>query len=755
VLMKNRMSLLFPAMVLVVVGWATEKGYGTDASVLMQSNEPPVIPVGPDAYRMWDRLSYHRIGVRAYMRSTYDREGNNRTADASHFLYQESDDFNVSLDVKGPGVLYFKRTNHWHGSPWHYEVDGEDFIVTETATADPVNAKKTLEETTYIPEELFPNPLTWTWSTTKGADLMWVPLPFEESFRIAYSRTFYGTGYYIYHLFSPGMKHLCRPLQSWDQTPPPGDVLNLIDRSGTDIAPTGQDVRTYTGTLRMTPYEWTPIAELNEAPSAIRALKLTLPREQAYAFGKCRLRVTWDHRWHASIDAPIDLFFGAGHLYNSDNRNYLVKGFPSVIRYDAENVYLSCYWPMPFFRHAKIDVQEREGLTFEDIKWEIRTENFTDPINHVGYFHATYSDHPEPTLGRDIVFLDTSEAEGGGSWSGNFVGMSWIFTRNGYLPTLEGDPRFFFDGSRTPQAWGTGTEEWGGGGDYWGGRNMTLPFAGHPVGTRKKDAKNQKDLINSAYRFLIADIFPFGNHAVIGLEHGGTNTSTEHYSGVVYWYGIDSPSLVLTDHFHCCDEKVEIREREYTSHTASKPYTLVSRYEWGPDHRGARMHFPAEQDDVRTMTGTSQFKMRLDPENLGVMLRRKFDYLYPNQCAKVSVRPDQADAEWQYVGLWYTAGSNTCVYSYPRSEGELGKTQHTVITSNRRWREEEFLIPRHLTEGVKRLEIRIEHVPVNRPLFASHAFPAESIWSESRYWAYCYKMPEVVRVAKDQSAKHE
>ena len=42
-----------------------------------------MIPVGLDAYRMWDRLPYHRIGVRAYMRSTYDREGNNRTADAS------------------------------------------------------------------------------------------------------------------------------------------------------------------------------------------------------------------------------------------------------------------------------------------------------------------------------------------------------------------------------------------------------------------------------------------------------------------------------------------------------------------------------------------------------------------------------------------------------------------------------------------------------------------------------------------------
>jgi hypothetical protein len=153
------------------------------------------------------------------------------------------------------------------------------------------------------------------------------------------------------------------------------------------------------------------------------------------------------------------------------------------------------------------------------------------------------------------------------------------------------------------------------------------------------------------------------------------------------------------------------------------------------------MHFPAEQDYVRVMKGTSQFKMKLDPNNLGVMLRRKFDYLYPNQCAEVWVRPDKPDSVWTYVGRWYTAGSNTCVYSYPRSEGELGSTQHTVITGNRRWREEEFLIPRHLTEGAKRLEIKIQHLPDNKALFPGKPFPAESAWSESRYWAYCYKMP--------------
>ena len=94
------------------------------SSVACVADELPTAPIGLDAYRMWDRWAQQRIGVRAYMRSTYDRRGGNEGADASHFLYQVADDFNVALDVAGPGILYFVRCNHWHGSPWHYEVDG-------------------------------------------------------------------------------------------------------------------------------------------------------------------------------------------------------------------------------------------------------------------------------------------------------------------------------------------------------------------------------------------------------------------------------------------------------------------------------------------------------------------------------------------------------------------------------------------------------------------------------------------------------
>src|SRR5204862_4208241 len=131
-----------------------------------------------------------------------------------------------------------------------------------------------------------------------------------------------------------------------------------------------------------------------------------------------------------------------------------------------------------------------------DIQWSVRFAQNRDPAWQVGYFHATYRDFPTPEPGKDLVLLDTTNIEGGGDWSGNFVGTSWIFSDRAALGTLEGDPRFFFDDSQTPQAQGTGTEEWGGGGDYWGGLNMTLPFAGHPTGVRKlAEAKSEEDKI--------------------------------------------------------------------------------------------------------------------------------------------------------------------------------------------------------------------------------------------------------------------
>ena len=877
--------------------------------------EPPVIPVGLDAYRMWDRWPYQRIGVRAYMRSTYDRTGGNRTADASHFLYQESDDFNVTLDVLGPGVLYFVRYNHWHGSPWHYEVDGTDHIVKESSTANP---NEPVQNSTFIPRELFPEPLAWTWSTTKGADLNWVPVPFEESFRMAYSRTHYGTGYYIYHKYMPGAR-LSQPVRSWrGESPPDRDLLELIRRSGTDIAPKPDmpegdalGIKEVTGEVDLDPGENEVLTELNEAPSTVRALKFSAPRQTAVQFGKSRIRITWDGREHPSVDAPLALFFGTGSLYNRNDQEYLVKAFPMNVRFDDERVHLACYLPMPFFRSARFELTGPPGARVPDVRWSVRCMPCEAPPEHLGYFHATYRDHPHPPPGRDLVLLDTENVEGGGDWSGNFIGTSLIFTHSATLTTLEGDPRFFFDDSLTPQAQGTGTEEWGGGGDYWGGRTMTLPFAGHPVGARRRqEAHNQEDLIHSEYRYLLADLMPFGKRALIRLEHGPHNESREHYETVAYWYGLPAPSLVKTDVLDVGDQQSE-EAHDYHSPDASDPEELTSRYEWGvsevqitgpqPDPRSyAEFTFEAEAgqryyiwvrgksegdlfsdatwfqfDDeigtarlgpghdhekgfgnwldrfpkgeyawssglpqdppqwiefqesgrhrlrvqarhathyidqiwlspsqkklpdftepisgegadivleageaelhgnfrrvtdpdassrtalevneatertVQTMptwtdTGRhtkrfSEFTLNLRPDNHGVLLRRRLDYSYPNQRADVYVADAGGETEWRKAGVWYLAGSNTCVYSYPR--GELGETQHRVIESDRRWRDDEFLLPKRLTRGKERIRLRVEFRPIKRPLFPGHPLP-ELAWSEFRYTGYCYVTPE-------------
>lgn len=748
---------------------------------VVAAQEPPVIPVGLDAYRQWERWPYQRIGERAYMRSTYDRAGGNEGADASHFLYQTRDDFNVSLDVEGAGILYFVRTNHWHGSPWHYLVDGTDNLVQETSTADPVHPAS---NSVLLPTSVFPNPLAWTWADTRGADLSWVPIGFTRSFQMAYSRTHYGTGYYIYQQYLPGAK-LSRPIRAWNlASVPDHDVLDLLNRAGTDIAPRPdapdaqkRGLRVLNGSVKILRNNAVTLARIVHAPGMIRALELSAPREQALALGRARLRITWEDDGKTaktpSIDAPLALFFGAGTLYNRDGREYLVKSLPISVRYDATRVHCACYFPMPFFRAAHIELVGVDDADVHNVAWSVRYEMLHARPDEVGYFHATYRDHPHPKPGQDLVLLDTKQTEGGGDWAGHLVGTSFIFSHNADLGTLEGDPRFFFDDSQTPQAQGTGTEEWGGGGDYWGGQNMTLPLAGHPAGApNPKQAKNEEDKIESAYRFLLADVMPFGKNALIRLEHGGTNESTEHYETVTYWYGVNHPALVQTDELHVGDVESE-QAHSYVSPIAGMPYTLISRYEWGVDTLRGQEVYPAQTDVGRTMKGVSEFTLRLDPKNLGVLLRRKLDYAYPNQRAEIyvadvpnkfllpklgegqvmranlenSLLPKLGEGpgmraaskpQWKKAGVWYLAGSNTCVYSNPKDE--LGIAQHIAQTSNRRFHDDEFLLPRALTQGRAQIRVQVRFTPVSRPLFPGYAVP-EQAWTEFRYTAYCYRLP--------------
>ena len=138
---------------------------------------------------------------------------------------------------------------------------------------------------------------------------------------------------------------------------------------------------------------------------------------------------------------------------------------------------------------------------------------------------------------------------------------------------------------------------------------------------------------------------PFGKNAVIHLEHGGTERIDRTLRNLAYWYGLPTPSLIETDQLQIGDAAAE-RAHGYSSPQASAPYTISSRYEWGVDTLDGKVIYPEQQDRGRTTKGTSEFRLRLRPDNLGVLLRRKLDYSFADQRAEVYIaRPIEIGLE--------------------------------------------------------------------------------------------------------------
>ena len=216
---------------------------------------------------------------------------------------------------------------------------------------------------------------------------------------MGYEHTHYGTGYYIYSTFVPGAK-LSSPLHAWNGKTGPGqDVVDLVRRSGEDLLPPHGFARgkndklsmIETGPVEVPKDGVVTVVSHSGVPSMLRAIDFSVPSAQAVSFGRARLRITWDDRSHPSVDAPIALFFGAGTLYNRDNKEYLVKAFPVHIRFTDGRAEFACYFPMPYFKSAKIElVGNGEDATHRCAMEIAAWQPYNGPANHVGYFHATY-----------------------------------------------------------------------------------------------------------------------------------------------------------------------------------------------------------------------------------------------------------------------------------------------------------------------------------------------------------------------------
>ena len=685
--MRPRYSMLI-ASILLIIGvlllapWRrstsspslTCTGGGQPRSLPLQapSHAPPPSLLGLDAYRHLDKLSYLDLNDRVQGQSSADLFAGNR--DNSHFLRALPDGEHVLFDQTGPGLVTFMRMQENYGAPWQLTLDDHaPFIVRldDLGQMDPVSA---------LPASDFPYPLSLNQRESQGSSIIATSLPFQQHMQWS-SRQANGNFYSLYHKLPYGT-----PLPVWKNGSAPTDVVQLLRQSAAASLP--KTLSCKQGSIDLQGKAATLLTTL-DGPAQIRAITFHVPFAEIASFGNARLRISWNGEPQPSVDAPLKFLVGDGAGVYQPASRPLVNGWISNTNGDGKTFMdFNLFWPMPFSKHARLAISTDTPLSA--ITWNIKYEPFSDPPNWWGTFHATYTSVPRPRSGQDMTFLD---ARG----SGRIVGTVINFTAPD--GTLEGNPSFYLDDSRTPQIEVTGTEEWGLGGNYWnGGKQTSLPPGGLPSSSNNPPGTDHDGA--ALYRFLIADSIPFNRHALVRWQHGGTDMSTHPYRAAIFWYGTPAQTALLSDEIYTASTTSRAShnynapdERSYTL-TAADPYQI---------------HSTSSTATGTATTTTTTFKMALDPHNVGAFLRRTFDYCVPNQRADITI-------DSHFAGTWYNAGSAT---SQPGPQ--------------RCWREEDFPLPASFTIGKKAVNIHIAFLPTSNP-------PDRS-WTAFRYQLYSFVLP--------------
>lgn len=599
-------------------------GYPAPPTVPDQSLPP--LYLGLDSYAHWDKLPYLEYGTRVGGQSTADPAGTNK--DNTNTFGATPEGGRVLLDQAGRGVVTFLRMQQAIGAPWRLEIDG-------TAPRDiPAAALGTDQSPISYPLSLNP-------AETSGSSIIASTWPYQSHLRFR-STGPNGNFYSLLRKLPPDV-----PLPESTAAAP--SAAALLRSAGSDVSPAGIDEQTGSVALGTTGTAQIPVVEI-PGRRQIRALTFRTRFADKARVGNSRLRIYWDGESTPSVDAPLKFLVGAGAGVYQPIGRQLVQGFPSRAGGDGDTfMEFALYWPMPFLQRARITLAPDDTDTGPvGVQWSVKHQPYTEPANWVGRFHANHTDVPRPPPGQDMTFLDYAG-------SGKLVGTVLNFGAVG--DTLEGDPLFYLDGSRTPQIAVTGTEEWHLGGDYWNnGKQTSLPMGGLPS-TTDNPAGSEIDG-SAAYRFLIPDSIPFSSRIVVKWGHGATNNSSQRYRATMLWYGTPTAITVPT---------------EEIVPPGGRQYSLTSAYEY-------TLH-PTPITATVTASADSTFTARLRPDNVGAFLRRTFDTCAGTQHAAVSI-------DGQYAGTWYNPAG-------------------AAASKQRCWRDDDLPLPRSLTAGKESVSITI------------------------------------------------
>ena len=634
-------------------------------------------PTGIEQMTHLERLPLLRPDVQVHYEGSIDKRGKN--ADCNWWLYEDVRTKEwVIMEAQGPGCLWNFVVHHavGHSDPVYcFYFDGSatpgfEIRHSEFGSKPPFIAP--------LADKFLPQAQVANDQRLEKINFQIVrsfcPMPFARSLKITSSiklqgdhTTGGGWGHAIWHSYPTA-----KGVRSFTGREDYSKLLDMWKRCGEDPKPQkGNEGKDFSITI---PGQSVQTIFERNGEGSLAAIRLQVEPFNKQTLGQIWIRIFWDGESAPAVECPIGDFFGNEYGYNR---------VQTLMQGTGKDGTMYCYWPMPFWRSAKIELENR-GMPELSLKVSgtvvfKSARAMTYRKTRAGHFRASaYQPMMPKKEGRDspVALLQGS----------GHVVAGLISAQNS---PSEGDVRVHIDGCGTPAVQSDGSESWACYG--WG-----FPFPPQANPASSYDGRGALEW--SMLRLLLGDFYTFRKSLRMTVEGGSGDKSSlaaESRSGMVFWYGEPEPAMVLTDFLDVGSPESE--KRHGYKAPKSSEWNLTSALE-------------GEFDDVmitdtgRTLTEPSEFIVRIAPENHGVILRRRSDQSLRGQHASVYV-----DGKRIQERDWYYADGNT----------------------NFRWLEDEFLIPAPYTKAKQQIHIRIK--PVTNE--------GRMNWNESLYWVFSLVAP--------------
>ena len=250
------------------------------------------------------------------------------------------------------------------------------------------------------------------------------------------------------------------------------------------------------------------------------------------------LRMYWDGETEPSVAAPIGDFFGQGW-----DESYPFSALPLAAG-PREGRALVSYFPMPFAKGARIEVENDSLQKIEAFYYYVDYVELENLPPDLGRFHAFYNHavtEASPEGENEWSLLGTQGKNTTGERNhlvadiegkGHYVGVNYYVDCPSPMWYGEGDDMFFIDGERWPSSLhGTGTE------DYFNTSWSPNVLFQHPYfGYARVNTGSGWLGRTHVYRFHLSDPVYFDRSLRFSIEHGHDNNLTLDLSTVAYWY---------------------------------------------------------------------------------------------------------------------------------------------------------------------------------------------------------------------------